>query len=136
MTSRAYKNFLSQELMHEGHTFARTGDAEFSKGYLGNSRADLVLFDEPESGVDLGNIVLVPKTIDTLLEKDGIPTKKKSKMKMKLEGTKMGLIIDYIRIHSGPCVRRQGTSALPSEAKLCQQSSGNLRCVGESGHEE
>jgi hypothetical protein len=99
--------------MHEGHTFARTGDAESSKGYLGNSRADLVLFDEPESGVDLGNIVLVPKTIDTLLEKEGISTRKKSEMKMKLEGTKMGLIIDYIGIHSGSCVRRQGTSALP-----------------------
>ena len=46
---------------------------------------DLMLFDEPESGVDLENIALVGHTIAELLQKDGMPTESKSRMKIKLE---------------------------------------------------
>ena len=56
---------------------------------------DLMLFDEPESGVDLENIALVGETIAALLERDGAPDRSKSKMQMKLERTKMGLIITH-----------------------------------------
>jgi Fe-S cluster assembly ATP-binding protein len=57
---------------------------------------DLMLFDEPESGVDMENIHLVGKTIARLLEKDldsGMQTK--SKLQKKMERTKMGLIITH-----------------------------------------
>ena len=56
---------------------------------------DLMLFDEPESGVDMENISLVGKTIASLLQKGFLDAETKPKMQAKLDRTKMGLIITH-----------------------------------------
>src|SRR5512136_3471364 len=56
-------------------------------------KPDLLLFDEPESGVDLENISLIGNTISELLQRDVHPSIEKSQKKMREERTKMGLII-------------------------------------------
>jgi len=58
-------------------------------------RPDLVLFDEPESGVDLENIVLVGESITALLEKEHLPRNNRSMSEVKRGRTKMGLIITH-----------------------------------------
>ncbi|MBN2255394.1 MAG: ABC transporter ATP-binding protein [Deltaproteobacteria bacterium] len=56
---------------------------------------DLMLFDEPESGVDLENIALIGNTINLLLQRDLHATEEKSKKQLVKERTKMGLIITH-----------------------------------------
>jgi Fe-S cluster assembly ATP-binding protein len=97
---------------------------------------DLMLFDEPESGVDLENITLVGKTIAALLEKDGFPERTKSKMKRKLERTKMGLIIthtgyilDYVSADKGQVLYDGVLSCVSNPREI-------LSCIGDSGYEE
>ncbi len=99
---------------------------------------DLMLFDEPESGVDLENIALVGKTIAALLQKDGDPMEgeKKSKMQRKQERTKMGLIIthtgyilDYVTADKGQVLYNGKLSCVSNPGEI-------LTCVGESGYEE
>jgi len=97
---------------------------------------DLMLFDEPESGVDLENIALVGHTIAELLQKDGMPTESKSRMKIKLERTKMGLIIthtgyilDYVSADKGQVLYDGMLSCVSNPGEI-------LKCVGESGYEE
>jgi Fe-S cluster assembly ATP-binding protein len=98
---------------------------------------DLMLFDEPESGVDIENIALVGETIAVLLEKDGAAkTKSKSKMAMKMGRTKMGLIIthtgfilDYISADKGQVLFDGMLSCISNPREI-------LRCVGESGYGE
>jgi len=99
---------------------------------------DLMLFDEPESGVDLENIALVGETIATLLQRDGESTagEKKSKMQLKRERTKMGLIIthtgyilDYVTANKGQVLFNGKLSCVSNPGEI-------LTCVGESGYEE
>ncbi len=56
---------------------------------------DLLLFDEPESGVDLENISLIGNTISRLLQRNIHPSQDKSKKEAIRERTKMGLIITH-----------------------------------------
>ncbi|MCK9274023.1 MAG: ABC transporter ATP-binding protein [Syntrophales bacterium] len=56
---------------------------------------DLLLFDEPESGVDLENIALIGNTISRLLERDHRCAPGKSVKETRKERTKMGLIITH-----------------------------------------
>ena len=99
---------------------------------------DLMLFDEPESGVDLENISLVGKTIAFLLEKDtGVSSdEKKTKMRMKLERTKMGLIIshtgyilDYVPADKGQVLFEGHLSCVNNPREI-------FKCIGESGYRE
>ncbi|HUU81025.1 MAG TPA: ATP-binding cassette domain-containing protein [Acidobacteriota bacterium] len=99
---------------------------------------DLMLFDEPESGVDLENIALVGKTIASLLHKDPeFPMKgKKSKMQLKLERTNMGLIIthtghilDYVAADKGQVLFNGKLSCVSNPREI-------LTCIGKSGYEE
>jgi Fe-S cluster assembly ATP-binding protein len=99
---------------------------------------DLMLFDEPESGVDLENIVLVGKTIAMLLQKYQEAKKdgNKSKMQMKMERTKMGLIIthtgyilDYVAADKGQVLYSGTLSCVGNPREI-------LTCIGESGYEE
>lgn len=69
---------------------------------------DLVLLDEPESGVDLENIVLIGETINTLLGRgircpmeDMHGKIQKSRMKSALVITHTGHILDYITADKG-----------------------------------
>jgi len=56
---------------------------------------DLLLFDEPESGVDLENIALIGHTISRLLQRDFHTDPNKSQLQRKKERTRMGLIITH-----------------------------------------
>lgn len=99
---------------------------------------DLMLFDEPESGVDLENIALVGKTIANLLQRnhEGLGESAKSRMQLKMERTKMGLIIthtgyilDYVNADKGQVLYNGMLSCVSNPNEI-------LRCIGESGYEE
>jgi Fe-S cluster assembly ATP-binding protein len=97
---------------------------------------DLMLFDEPESGVDVENISLIGETIAILLQRDGTAAEKKSKMKLKLERTKMGLIIthtgyilDYVSADKGQVLYDGMLSCVSNPREI-------LNCISESGYKE
>ncbi|MFH0844126.1 MAG: ATP-binding cassette domain-containing protein, partial [Pseudomonadota bacterium] len=97
---------------------------------------DLMLFDEPESGVDLENISLVGETIAILLQKEGQPTEAKSRIELKRERTRMGLIIthtghilDYVAADKGQVLYNGRLSCVSNPREI-------LSCIGESGYEE
>ena len=97
---------------------------------------DLMLFDEPESGVDMENISLVGSTIASLLQKDFSVVEKKSKMKARLDRTKMGLIIthtgfilDYVAADKGQVLYDGMLSCVSNPREI-------LTCIGESGYKE
>jgi Fe-S cluster assembly ATP-binding protein len=56
---------------------------------------DMVLLDEPESGVDLENIVLIGQAIKQLLQKNGLKGQEISRREMKTGRQKAGLIITH-----------------------------------------
>lgn len=60
-------------------------------------RPDLVLIDEPESGVDIENIALVGDAINTLLGKDKVKEQKRSAIII----THTGYILDYVNADRG-----------------------------------
>lgn len=99
---------------------------------------DLMLFDEPESGVDLENINLVGKTIAGLLQKNDGDTafSGKSKMQAKMERTKMGLIIthtgyilDYVAADKGQVLFNGKLSCVSNPREI-------LGCIGKTGYGE
>jgi len=99
---------------------------------------DLMLFDEPESGVDMENIHLVGKTIAKLLEKDSNARDddSKSKMQKKLERRKMGLIIthtgyilDYVAADKGQVLYEGRLSCISNPREI-------LNCISHNGYEE
>jgi len=57
--------------------------------------ADLALFDEPESGVDLENISLMGNAINNLLQRDHEVPRGKTVKQVSEERSKMGLIITH-----------------------------------------
>jgi Fe-S cluster assembly ATP-binding protein len=97
---------------------------------------DLMLFDEPESGVDLENMTLVGNTIAVLLQKECAPTKAKSMAQVRRERTKMGLIIthtgyilDYVPADKGQVLFDGILSCASNPREI-------LKCIGELGYEE
>ena len=97
---------------------------------------DLMLFDEPESGVDMENISLVGKTIASLLQKNLADRQIKSKMQAKLDRTKMGLIIthtgfilDYVAADKGQVLYDGMLSCVSNPREI-------LDCVGKTGYKE
>jgi Fe-S cluster assembly ATP-binding protein len=99
---------------------------------------DLMLFDEPESGVDLENIALVGRTIAALLQRDHeiLQEASKTKMQLKRERTKMGLIIthtgyilDYVNADKGQVLFDGMLSCVSNPREI-------LTCIGESGYAE
>jgi len=97
---------------------------------------DLMLFDEPESGVDMENISLVGNTIASMLQKDLTSAGKKSKMQAKLDRTKMGLIIthtgyilDYASADKGQVLYNGILSCVSNPREI-------LDCISKSGYEE
>ncbi|HEX9137798.1 MAG TPA: ABC transporter ATP-binding protein [Nitrospirota bacterium] len=71
---------------------------------------DLILFDEPDSGVDLENIKLVGDVMDDLLGKSRVREKR---LKSGLIITHQGYILDYV-----------------NPDKACIMIEGSIRCVG------
>lgn len=103
---------------------------------LAAQNPDFMLFDEPESGVDLENIALVGNTIAALLQKNGSHQDGKSRRQEKQERTKMGLIIthtghilDYVPVDKGQVLFNGVLSCSSNPREI-------LRCIGEIGYEE
>jgi len=97
---------------------------------------DLMLFDEPESGVDIENIALVGETIARLLQKECASTGEKSRLQVKRERTKMGLIIthighilDYVDVDKGQLLYNGVLSCSTNPREI-------FRCISEVGYEE
>ena len=122
----------------------RDVNASFSGGEIKRSELlqlmaqspDLMLFDEPESGVDMENIHLVGRAIAVLLQKTSPPPNSKSKMQKKRERTKMGLIIthtgyilDYVAADKGQVLFDGHLSCISNPREI-------LSCISQSGYEE
>ncbi|OPY73501.1 MAG: Vegetative protein 296 [Syntrophorhabdus sp. PtaU1.Bin050] len=97
---------------------------------------NLLLFDEPESGVDIENMALIGSTIAQVLQKTPVKDKAKTIAEQRRDRTKMGLIIthtgyvlDYVPADKGQVLYEGVLSC-----------SGNPRevfdCIGKSGYEE
>jgi len=129
-----------------GDFLERDINAGFSGGEIKRSELlqlmaqnpDLLLFDEPESGVDLENISLIGNTISQLLQRDVKHDHAKSMKRQLQERTKMGLIIthtgfilDYVSADMGQ-VLFEGilTCRLnPTEIFRCIKKMGYEECV-------
>ncbi|MBW1703985.1 MAG: ABC transporter ATP-binding protein [Deltaproteobacteria bacterium] len=99
---------------------------------------DLMLFDEPESGVDLENITLVGNTIASLLQKGYASPGEKERCKMDLrrERSRMGLIIthtgyilDYVTADKGQVLFDGVLSCTNNPREIFKQ-------IGKSGYGE
>ena len=99
---------------------------------------DLLLFDEPESGVDLENITLIGNTIGALLQRDPHHEPDKAQKKVREERKKMGLIIthtgfilDYITADKGQVLYNGVLSCKsnPQEIFTCIKRLGYEECV-------
>ncbi len=128
-----FKDFLNRDI-NSGFSGGEIKRSELLQ--LMAQKPDLMLFDEPESGVDMENMVLVGKTIARLLERNGYKSDNKSKMKVKRDRTKMGLIIthtgyilDYLTGDKGQVLYNGRLSCVSNPREI-------LGCVGESGYEE
>ncbi|KMY67514.1 ABC transporter ATP-binding protein [Desulfocarbo indianensis] len=101
--------------------------------------ADLMLFDEPESGVDLENMHLVGETIAHLLQKDSeviygngkrsIAERRRGRVKMGLIITHTGYILDYLEADAGHVLFKGVLSCASNPREI-------LRCIGQNGYEE
>lgn len=102
--------------VHFEHFLDRDINAGFSGGEIKRSELlqlmaqdpSLVLFDEPESGVDLENMALIGRTVRSLLDKTAEPTPEVSMRDLRRRNTTSGLIIthtgyilDYINADRG-----------------------------------
>ena len=97
---------------------------------------DLMLFDEPESGVDMENISLVGRTIAAMLQRNGFYSEGKSKLQTKLEREKMGLIITHTGYILDYVTADKGQVLFDGKLSSVENPSEILKCVGESGYEE
>jgi Fe-S cluster assembly ATP-binding protein len=91
-------------------------------------RPELVLLDEPESGVDLVNISLIGKLINELLEKDCPIRSRKS---MGLIITHTGYILDYVNARTGyvMCDGMIGCEGDPREMLATIKEKGYKKCI-------
>ncbi len=97
---------------------------------------DLMLFDEPESGVDIENMALIGKTIAQLLQKAPVKDGSKSMLQTRQDRTRMGLVIthtgyilDYVPADKGQ-VLYEGILACAGNPREIFQ------CIAISGYEE
>jgi len=97
----ALGSFLDRDVNH-GFSGGEIKRSELLQ--LAAQDAELILLDEPESGVDLENICLMGKTINRLLQKD---VHHKNRTKSGLIITHTGYILDYVEADRG-CVLIDG----------------------------
>jgi Fe-S cluster assembly ATP-binding protein len=97
---------------------------------------DLLLFDEPESGVDLENISLIGNSISELLQRDFKLNAEKSRKELQAERTKMGLIIthtgfilDYVTADKGQVLYHGKLTCTSNPREI-------FRCISQVGYEE
>jgi Fe-S cluster assembly ATP-binding protein len=97
---------------------------------------DLMLFDEPESGVDMENIELVGKSIARLLDKEIHPAENKSIIEQKRERTKMGLIITHTGYILDYVVADKGQVLYDGVLSCTTNPREILECIGQIGYKE
>jgi Fe-S cluster assembly ATP-binding protein len=97
---------------------------------------DLLLFDEPESGVDLENIALIGNTISELLQRDFRIDNDLSQKDRRRQRTRMGLIIthtgfilDYVTADRGQVLYDGVMSCKTNPLEI-------FRCIKQAGYEE
>jgi Fe-S cluster assembly ATP-binding protein len=99
---------------------------------------DLILFDEPESGVDLENIALIGHSISALLQREFHVDPELSQKERRTKRTKMGLIIthtgfilDYVTADKGQVLYEGMMSCKtnPNEIFTCIKQQGYEECV-------
>jgi Fe-S cluster assembly ATP-binding protein len=100
--------------------------------------SDLLLFDEPESGVDLENISLIGQSISKLLQRDFHVDTDLTQKQMRQARTRMGLIIthtgfilDYVTADRGQVLYEGVLSCRsnPQEIFRCIKRVGYQECV-------
>lgn len=103
---------------------------------LMSQNPDLLLFDEPESGVDLENISLIGNAISNLLQRDFKVNTGKSQKERRRERTKIGLIIthtgfilDYVTADKGQLLYGGMLTCTSNPREI-------FRCISEVGYEE
>jgi Fe-S cluster assembly ATP-binding protein len=91
-------------------------------------RPEMVLLDEPESGVDLVNISLIGKLINELLEKD-CPIRNRQCMGLIITHT--GYILDYVNARTGyvMCDGMIGCEGDPREMLATIKEKGYKKCI-------
>jgi len=129
-------SFLSRDV-NDGFSGGEVKRSEVLQ--LLSQNPDFVLLDEPESGVDLENIVLIGQAINRLLEKDGLGGAQCSRRQLKEGRQKAGLVIthtgyilDYVPADIGHVLfeGRLSCSGLnPRELLGCIHKMGYGECV-------
>jgi len=142
------KSQVDAEALAQKVNFSEFMDRDINSGFSGGEikrsellqlmaqDADLLLFDEPESGVDLENISLIGKTISRLLQRDFQVNSHKSQKERREERNKMGLIIthtgfilDYVTADKG--------QVLYEGVLTCASNSREIfKCISEVGYGE
>lgn len=96
---------------------------------------ELMLFDEPESGVDLESLALIGDTVASLLQKEGAPLETvpspagTGASKIGLITTQSGYILDFVDADKGHVISC-GALGCSGNPRVIQ------RCIGERGYEE
>ncbi len=97
---------------------------------------DLLLFDEPESGVDLENMSLIGATIGKLLQREFSVDPEKSQVEKKKERNKMGLIITHTGFILDYVTADKGQLLYDGEMTCSSNPREIFRCISEVGYEE
>ena len=96
----------------------------------------LLLFDEPESGVDLENMALIGNMIGKLLQRDFIRDNRKSQRERRIERNKMGLIITHTGFILDYITADKGQLLYEGEMTCSSNAREIFRCISEVGYEE
>ena len=142
------KDEIDAEALAEKVNFSeflgRDINAGFSGGEIKRSEllqlmaqdADLMLFDEPESGVDLENISIIGNVISQLLQRDVRVNTEKSQKEKREQRTKMGLIIthtgfilDYVTADKGQLLYDGVMTCATNPREI-------FKCITRLGYEE
>ncbi len=97
---------------------------------------DLLLFDEPESGVDLENISLIGNSISQLLQRDFRLNDQKSQKELQKERTKMGLIITHTGFILDYVTADRGQVLFDGVLTCASNPREIFKCISQVGYEE
>jgi Fe-S cluster assembly ATP-binding protein len=97
---------------------------------------DLLLFDEPESGVDLENIALIGNSISQLLQRDFRVSGEKSQKELQEERTKMGLIITHTGFILDYVTADRGQVLFDGVLTCTSNPREIFKCISQVGYEE
>lgn len=142
------KDEIDAEALAEKVNFSEFLDRDINAGFSGGEikrsellqlmaqDADLMLFDEPESGVDLENITLIGNAISQLLQRDVRVNTEKSQKEKREQRTKMGLIIthtgfilDYVTADKGQLLYDGVMTCATNPREI-------FKCITRLGYEE